>query len=76
MRYLSLGQQRILIVLALFLLGALYFKFYYFPPASSEKIAREIVVEVLGEVRKPGRFQSISTSTVAQAIMQPTGKAR
>jgi competence protein ComEA len=55
MRYLSLGQQKILFVLALFILIILYFQFYYYPFRSPpEENVREVVVEVLGEVRNPG----------------------
>jgi len=55
MRYLSLGQQKVLFALALFILVILYFQFYYHPFRSSpEENVREVVVEVLGEVRNPG----------------------
>ena len=55
MKYLSLGQQKILFVLALFILVLLYFQFYYHPfRPPPEKSVREVVVEVLGEVRNPG----------------------
>ena len=55
MKYLSLRQQWVLFFLALLILGVLYFKFYYSPlPSSPEKVPREIVVEVTGEVRNPG----------------------
>ena len=73
MRYLSLGQQRILLVLASLLLGALYLKFYYFPPAPLEKIAKEIVVEVLGEVRKPGVYMFQHSPTLTEAIEKADG---
>jgi competence protein ComEA len=55
MKYLSLGQQRILFILGLFILVILYFRFYYHPfhPPPEENV-REVVVEVLGEVRNPG----------------------
>jgi len=55
MKYLSLGQQKVLFVLALFILVIIYFQFHYHPfPPSPEENLREIVVEVLGEVRNPG----------------------
>jgi len=64
MRHLSLGQQKILFVLALFILVILYFQFYYRPfrPPPKENV-REVVVEVLGEVRNPGIqiFQHLPT---------------
>jgi len=70
MKYFSAGQQRILFVLALLLLGILYFRFYYQPiSSSSEEFVEEIVVEVIGEVRIPGVyiFQNPPTSTEAIA---------
>jgi competence protein ComEA len=55
MRYFSLGQQKILFILALFILVILYLQFYYHPFRSPpEENVREVVVEVLGEVRNPG----------------------
>jgi competence protein ComEA len=64
MRYLSLGQQKILFVLVLFILVILYLQFYYRPfrPPPEENV-REVVVEVLGEVRNPGIqiFQHLPT---------------
>ena len=55
MRYFSSGQQWILLILALFILTLLYFRFYHHPfPSPSEENIREVVVEVLGEVQKPG----------------------
>jgi competence protein ComEA len=57
MKYFSLDQQRFLLILALVILGLLYFRFYYHPlPIPSEKILREFVVEVIGEVRNPGIY--------------------
>jgi len=54
-RYLSLGQQRILFIAAIFILAALYFRFYYHPlPPPSEEIVKEFVIEVSGEVQNPG----------------------
>jgi len=55
MKYLSLAQQKILFVLVLFILVILYLRFYYHPFRSHpEENVREVVVEVLGEVRNPG----------------------
>jgi len=73
MRYLSLSQQRILLVLASFLLAALYLKFYYFPPTPSEKITKEIVIEVLGEVRKPGVYMFQHSPTLKEPIEKAGG---
>lgn len=68
MRYLSLGQQKILIVLAVCLLGILTFNFYISPPAPSEEITQEIVIEVLGEVRKPGIYIFQHSPTLKEAL--------
>jgi competence protein ComEA len=74
MKHFSLGQQRILFALALLLLGILYFKFYYHPSHSpSEVIVREIVVEVLGEVRNPGVYLFQNPPTLREAIEKAGG---
>jgi len=73
MKYLSLGQQRILFVLALFLLGILTFNFYYSPPAPSEEITKEIVIEVIGEVRNPGVYIFQHSPTLKEAIGKAGG---
>ena len=72
-RYFSLGQQIILFVLALFLFGILTFKFYSSPPAPSEEITKEIVIEVLGEVRKPGVYIFQHFPTLKEAIEKAGG---
>lgn len=56
MRYLSLGQQRILLVLALLMLTLLYVRFHHKPPSSREQVLKEWVIEVSGEVQQPGIF--------------------
>lgn len=69
MKHLSIGQQRILFVLALLILCILYFRFYYHPPLSPpEENVREIVVEVLGEVQKPGIYIFQTPPTLREAI--------
>jgi len=73
MRYFSLGQQKVLFVLAIFLLGILTFKFYYFPPAPSEEIAKEIVIEARGEVRNPGVYIFQHSPTLKEAIEKAGG---
>jgi competence protein ComEA len=74
MKYLSLGQQKFLFVLALFILGIIYFRFYYHPiPRPSEKLDREIVVEVLGEVRNPGIYLFQKSPTLREAIEKAGG---
>lgn len=56
MKYFSLSQQRILLVLALFLLGIFYLKFHHQSPPLPEAVINEFVVEIVGEVRKPGVY--------------------
>jgi len=74
MRYLSLAQQRILFVLALLILGILYFKFYYHSlPSPPEEIVREIVVEISGEVRNPGVHLFQNPPTLREAIQRAGG---
>ena len=73
MKHFSLGQQKVLFVLALFLLGILTFKFYYSPPAPSGEITKEIVIEVLGEVRNPGVYIFQHSPTPKQAIEKAGG---
>jgi competence protein ComEA len=55
--------------LALVIFGLLYFRFYYHPHlVPSEKILREFVVEVMGEVRKPGIYVFENPPTLNEAI--------
>jgi competence protein ComEA len=74
MKYLSLGQQRILFIAAIFILAAIYFRFYYHPlPPPSEGIVREYVVEVSGEVRNPGVYLFQNPPTLREAIKRAGG---
>jgi len=70
----SIGQQKVLFVLALLIIAILYFKFYYhslLPPP--EENVREIVVEVLGEVRNPGIQVFHSPPTLKETIEKAGG---
>jgi competence protein ComEA len=73
MRFFSLGQQRILLLLALLILGILYFKFYYHSPLPPEEIIKETVVEVLGEIQKPGIYIFKNPPTLREAIEKAGG---
>ena len=74
MKYFSLHQQWILFVLALLLVGSLYLKFYYQPqPVPHEESAKEIVVEVLGEVRQPGIYLYQNPPNLREAIERAGG---
>jgi competence ComEA-like helix-hairpin-helix protein len=74
MKYFSVGQQWVLFVIALLLLGSLYFKFFYQPPSrSSEEFAKEVVVEVSGEVHNPGVYLFKNPPTLREAIERAGG---
>jgi len=70
----SLAQQKILFGLAILTLALLFFKFYYPALTSSrEKPVREFVVEVSGEVRKPGIYIFHHLPTLKEAIEKAEG---
>jgi competence protein ComEA len=74
MKYFSLHQQWVLFIIALFLLGSLYFRFSYPPPpSSSEEFVEEIVVEVSGEVHHPGIYLFQNPPTLREAIERAGG---
>ncbi len=74
MKYFSVHQQWVLWVAALVLLGSLTFKFYYPPwPTPSGELAKEIVVEVLGEVRQPGIYLYQNPPNLREAIERAGG---
>ncbi len=74
MKYFSLPQQWVLLGIALLLLGSLYFGFFYHPPFPvSENAAKEVVVEVLGEVRSPGVCLFENPPTLREAINRAGG---
>ncbi len=74
MRYFSIGQQFLLFLLALFVLGLLYFQYYHhrFPPLP-EKVVNEIVVEVTGGVRNPGVLFFQDLPTLKEAVEKAGG---
>ena len=71
--YFSLGQQKILIALALLILIILYFKFSYHPPTPPEEIVKEMIVEVSGEVQNPGIYFLKNPLTTKEAIEKAGG---
>jgi len=74
MRHFSLHQQWVLFVLALLILGILYFKFYYQPfSPPSEEFTKEVVVEVAGEVRNPGVYLFQNPPTLKEVIEKAGG---
>ena len=73
-KYLSLGQQRVLFFLVIFIFATLYFRFYYHSlPPRSEEIVREFVVEVLGEVPNPGIYIFQNPPTLKEAVKKAGG---
>ena len=74
MKYLSLGQQKILFVLALIIFALLYFKFYYYPSSPPpEEIFKEVVIEITGEVQKPGIYVFKNPPSLKEAIDKAGG---
>ena len=72
-RYFSLGQQKILIVLALFIFALLYLKFYFHRPLPPEETYKEVVVEILGEVQNPGVYIFKNPPTLKETIEKAGG---
>ena len=70
----SIGQQKVLFLLALFILAILYFKFYFHPPSRpSEEVFGEIIIEVTGEVNKPGVYIFRNAPTLKEVIEKAGG---
>jgi competence protein ComEA len=69
----STGQQKILIVLALFILTLLYFKFYFRRSSPPEETYKEVVIEVSGEVQKPGVYIFKNPPTLIEAVEKAGG---
>ncbi len=73
LKYFSLSQQWVLLGLALFILGLLYFRFYDHPSLAPEAIVKEFVVEVSGEVRNPGVYLFQNPPALGEAIEKAGG---
>jgi competence protein ComEA len=74
MKYFSVSQQWVLWVAALLFLGSLTLKFYYYPRSTpSGEPLKEVVVEVLGEVRQPGIYLYQDPPNLRQAIERAGG---
>jgi len=73
MKHFSLQQQWFLFFIALLVLGILYFKFYYHSPLPPEETLKEIVVEVLGEIQKPGIHIFRNPPTIKEALEKAGG---
>lgn len=73
MKHFSLSQQWVLSLLALLMLGLLYFRFYHTPlPSPSEEVYREVVIEVAGEVRTPG-IQLFREAPTLRSVLEKSG---
>lgn len=73
MRHFSLGQQKVLFVLALLILALIYYKFYYRPACPPEETYQEVVVEILGEVQKPGVYIFNNPPALIEAVERAGG---
>ena len=74
LRYFSLPQQWVLLGIALLILGSLYFGFFYHPPSPfPEESVKEVVVEVSGEVRRPGVYLFESPPALREAVDRAGG---
>lgn len=73
-KYFSLGQQKILLILALLILILTYFGFYYRPSSPpSEDVIKEIVVEITGGVQRPGIYIFKNLPTIREVIEKAGG---
>jgi competence protein ComEA len=74
MKYFSLPQQWVLLVVAVLLFGSLYSGFLYHPPSPvSEQPVKEVAVEVLGEVRTPGVYLFENPPTLRETVQRAGG---
>ena len=74
MKYFSVSQQWVLFVASLVLLASLLLRFYYYPSTvPCEEPAKEVVVEVLGEVRQPGIFLFQEPPSLGEVIDRAGG---
>ena len=73
MKYFSLGQQKVLFLLALLILALIYYRSYYRPPSPSEEVYKEVVIEVLGGVQKPGIYIFKNPPALIEALEKAGG---
>ncbi len=71
--YFSISQQLFLFVLALFLFSLFYFKFHPPSPSLPEAVCKEFVVEVAGEVWKPGVYLFQHSPSLKEVIEKVGG---
>jgi competence protein ComEA len=73
MKHFSLSQQWVLSLLALLMLGLLYFRFYHNPlPSPTEEVYREVAIEVAGEVKTPG-IQLFREAPTLRSVLEKAG---
>ena len=73
MKRFSLSQQWVLSLLALLMLGLLYFRFYHNPlPSPTEEVYREVAIEVAGEVKIPG-IQLFRETPTLRSVLEKAG---
>lgn len=73
MKYFSLSQQWILSSISLFALLLLYLKFFYHPSPPPEPNKHEVVIEIEGEIQKPGIYLFKEPPTLKEAIERAGG---
>ncbi len=73
LKHFSPSQQWVLLGLALFILGLLYFRFYDHPSLAPKAIGKEFAVEVSGEVRNPGVYLFQNPPALREAIEKAGG---
>ena len=73
MKRFSLSQQWVLSLLALLMLGLLYFRFYHNPlPSPAEEVFHEVAIEVAGEVKTPG-IQLFRETPTLRSVLEKAG---
>lgn len=68
MRYFSTSQQWLLLSLSLLISCLLYFKFYHSSSLPREEIHQEIVIEIQGEIDRPGIYLFKNPPSLKEAI--------
>ncbi|MGB9627284.1 MAG: ComEA family DNA-binding protein [Thermodesulfobacteriota bacterium] len=73
LKYFPSSQPYLLFLLALFLLALLYYKFHYQSPQPPEEAYQEIVIELAGDIQKPGVYIFKRPPTLREAIEKAEG---
>lgn len=67
------SQQKILFLLGFVSFIILFIKFYYKPQILPEEIYKEVAIEILGEVNRPGVYLFRNPPTIKEAIEKAGG---